>query len=437
MRHVLVAPARMDGVAYPPGDKSISHRALLLNTLARGKVHVSNLCVGDDRTSMLRCLRGLGAHIERHSPCSEGEADECFEIDGRGPEGLREPASVLNAGNSGTTMRLLSGLLAALPMFSVITGDRSLRRRPMDRIVHPLVQMGATVMGRSQDSLAPLAFQGGGLRGIDYTLPVASAQLKSCLLIAGLLAEGETTVRQPAASRDHTERMMVSMGADLQVEGLDLSLRPSQLSPIDVRVPGDASGAAYWLVAGCAHPEARITVTGVGINPSRAGALDVLNAMGARIRMENVRGDGGEPSADLVAESSTLEATEISGDMVPRVIDELPILALAACMAKGTTVIRDAQELRVKESDRVQATVHGLSRLGARIEERPDGMVIHGGAPLKGTECQSFGDHRIAMTMGIAGLLAKGETTVVGSEAVGASYPEFWDTLDAFARPRG
>ena len=436
MRHVIVAPARMEGAACPPGDKSISHRAVLLNTMARGNVHVSNLCVGDDRTSMLRCLRGLGARIERHSPCSVGRAAECFEIEGRGPEGLREPASVLNAGNSGTTMRLLSGLLAALPFFSVITGDRSLRSRPMNRIVRPLVQMGATVMGRSADSLAPLAIRGGGLRGIDYTLPVASAQLKSCLLIAGLLAEGETRIRQPAASRDHTERMMAAMGADLEEEGLNITLRPSQLSPMDVRVPGDASGAAYWLVAGCTHPEARITVKGVGINPSRAGALDVLKAMGARIKMENVREDGGEPSADLVVESSRLEATEISGDMIPRVIDELPVLALAACLARGATVIRDAQELRVKESDRVRATVLGLSRLGARIEERPDGMVIHGGAPLKGAECQSFGDHRIAMTMGIAGLLASGETTVVGAEAVGASYPEFWDTLDAFARPQ-
>ncbi len=418
----------------PPGDKSISHRAALLNSIARGEAHVSNFCVGDDRASMLRCLRGLGARIRRHTACSVTGADECFEVRGQGRKGLSEPDSLLNAGNSGTTMRLVSGLLAAQPFLSVISGDRSLRNRPMSRIVIPIREMGASVMGRSNDSLAPLAIRGGSLRGIDYEMPVASAQLKSCILIAGLYAEGETTVRQPAASRDHTERMMTAMGARLRTGGLSVSVRASELTSMDVRVPADVSGAAFWLVAGVCHPNARVRVSGVGMNPSRTGVLDALKAMGARISVENVREEAGEPSADLVAESSRLEGTEIRGDIIPRVIDELPVLALAACFARGTTIIGDAQELRVKESDRIQAAVDGLSRLGANVEERPDGMVIQGGATLKGAACKSYGDHRIAMTMAVAGLLAQGSTVISGAEAASISYPSFWDTLKELSR---
>ena len=419
----------------PPGDKSISHRAVLLNTIARGTAHVSNFCVGDDRTSMLRCLRGLGASIRLHDSCPITQADGCLEIRGQGRGGLTEPATVLNAGNSGTTIRLVAGLLAAQPFLSIITGDRSLRKRPMNRILQPLSQMGATVMGRSQDSLVPLAIRGGSLHGIDCALPVASAQLKSCILIAGLHAQGETTIHQPADSRDHTERMMSAMGAKLRIDGLTIEVSPSELSAVDVRVPGDISSAAYWLVAASCHPNARLTIRGAGINPSRTGVLDVLKSMSARMALSNVREDGGEPSADLSVESSELEATEICGDLIPRVIDEIPVLALAACFAKGTTVIRDAQELRVKESDRIHSTVAGLSKLGARIEERPDGMVIHGGTPLRGAECKSFGDHRVAMTMAIAGLLAKGETVVAGAEAANVSYPGFWDVVSQLSRP--
>ena len=408
---------------------------MLLNSIAEGGSHVSNLCVGDDRSSVLRCLRGIGARITRHAPCPIDGADECFEVDGRGLEGLREPESVLNAGNSGTTMRLISGLLAALPAFSVISGDRSLRTRPMKRIVSPLREMGATVMGRSDDSLPPLAIRGGSLTGIEYALPVASAQLKSCLLIAGLAADGVTTIRQPAASRDHTERMLRAMGAPIDVRDLTVSVRRSALTPLDIKVPGDVSSAAFWLVAGCCHPEARIRVVGVGINESRTGVLDVLKSMGARIGIENVREYAGETSADLVAESSNLEGIEIGGDIIPRVIDELPVLALAAATARGTTVIADAGELRVKESDRIRATAKGLSSLGARVEETSDGMIIHGGPALRGATCRSFGDHRIAMTMGIAGLLARGETTIVGAEAASVSYPDFWDIVSDLQRP--
>ena len=429
MKRAVKQAHRLEGVVAPPGDKSISHRAALLNTVASGTAHVSNFCVGDDRAAMLGCLRALGADIEPHTDCPISQAEECFQINGLGPDGLQEPEDVLHAGNSGTTMRLLSGLLAAQPFMSVITGDASLRRRPMKRILVPLERMGAKITARQDGSLAPLVFEGGELHGIRYEMPVASAQLKSSILIAGLYADGETSVVQPALSRDHTERMMTAMGADLVVEALNITIRRSQLESVNVNVPCDISAAAFWLVAGCAHPNASITVRGVGINPTRLGVLEVLREMGANIRMENIREDAGEPSADLIAESSDLTGVEIAGEVIPRVIDELPVLALAASVASGTTVIRDAEELRVKESDRIEATLEGLSRLGVRVQEHRDGMSIQGGAELTGAEVGSHGDHRIAMTMAVAGLVARGETTVDGAEAADVSYPGFWETM--------
>jgi 3-phosphoshikimate 1-carboxyvinyltransferase len=431
MKQVIRPPSRIDASIAVAGDKSVSQRALVLNAIASGTAHVSNLCVGDDRSSVLRCLRGMGVRIRRHSSCHVSGAEECFEVEGVGPGGLREPENVLNAGNSGTAFRLVSGLAAGQPFLSVISGDRSLRRRPMTRIVGPLTRMGARIAGRNGGSLAPLAIQGGGLNGIDFEMPVASAQVKSSVLIAGLFADGRTTVVQPAESRDHTERMLRWMGADIEVDGLRVSVRRSALESRDVPVPGDVSSAAFWIVAACIHPNARIRLNGVGINPTRAGVIRVLQAMGARVRLENVREGAWEPTADIVAETSDLRGTEIGGDIVPQVIDELPILALAACMADGTTVIRDAAELRVKESDRIKATVEGLSRLGARIEERPDGVVVHGRGRLTGAEAGSHGDHRIAMTLGIAGLAATGQTVVDGAEAAAVSYPQFWDTVSA------
>lgn len=425
MNRTVKRAARLEGAVTPPGDKSISHRAALLNAIADGEAAVSNFCVGDDRSSMLGCLRGLGVRIERQG---EGESER-FIVEGRGKDGLAEPEDALYSGNSGTTMRLVSGLLAAQPFFSVITGDDSLRKRPMRRILTPLEMMGAAVMGRGGGSLAPLAFRGGGLRGIEYAMPVASAQLKSCILIAGLFADGETAVMQPAESRDHTERMMGAMGADVRKDGLRIAVRPSALSPMDIRVPSDISGAAFWLAAGAAHPNARVTVRGVGINPSRTGVLDILREMGANIRVENVREDGNEPSADLIAESSDLRGVDIGGDIIPRVIDELPVLAFAASQASGMTTIRDAAELRVKESDRITATAGGLSAMGAKIRETEDGMIIEGGARLTGAEVRSHGDHRIAMTMAVAALAAGGETAIAGADAADVSYPAFWDAL--------
>ena len=434
MRERVTSPKRLEATVAPPGDKSISHRAVLLNSIAQGTATVTNFCVGDDRVSMLRCLRGLGVSIQCKAAPSGNEAEDIFTIEGKGLDGLAEPEEALDAGNSGTTMRLVSGLLAGQPFFSIITGDQSLRSRPMDRIVKPLREMGAEVMGRSQDSMAPLAIRGGNLHGIEYAMPVASAQLKSCLLIAGLYAQGQTVLHEPAASRDHTERMLRAMGTNLVQDGLTILLQPGKpLTAIDVRVPADTSSAAYWLVAAVCHPSARITVLNVGINPTRAGIIEVLTAMGAKVTISNVREEGGEEVADITAESSDLVATEIAGDLIPRMIDEVPVAALAACFARGETVVRDAQELRVKESDRIAATVRELSRLGADIQERPDGMVIRGTGVLHGGAAQSHGDHRLAMTMGVAGLLASGETEVEGAESAGISYPNFWHDLKVVA----
>ncbi|MGB2852838.1 MAG: 3-phosphoshikimate 1-carboxyvinyltransferase [Dehalococcoidia bacterium] len=415
--------SNLKGEVAPPGDKSISHRAVILNSMASGKARIANFSSGDDCLAMISCLRALGVEIIEESGL--------LTVSGVGKEGFTEPADVLNARNSATTMRLLAGLLAAQPFLSIITGDESLRSRPMARLIHPLRTMGADIWGRGYDSLAPLAIKGGQLRGIDYTSPVASAQLKSAILIAGLFAEGGTTVEEPATSRDHTERMLGAMGADLKRDGSKIALTPpTSLSPIDIHIPGDISSAAFWLVAAAIHPNAHITVTKTGINPTRTGIIDVLLQMGAKLRVKNERTEGGEPVADLEVESSELVGTQIGGCLIPRLIDEIPLIALAGSLARGTTTIREAQELRVKESDRISATVKELSKLGADMEELPDGMVIHGGRELKGGECHSHHDHRLAMTLGIAGLVAQGETVVHGAEAVDASYPSFWQDLE-------
>lgn len=414
--------ARLSGEVTPPGDKSISHRAVILNSIASGRARVGNLSHGDDCQATLSCVRGIGVEIIEQS----GSLTVC----GVGKDGFREPCDVLDARNSGTTMRLLVGLLAAQPFFSVMTGDESLRSRPMARLVQPLRLMGAEVWGRGHDSLAPIAVRGGRLRGIDYTLPVASAQLKSAILIAGLFAEGTTTVVEPAISRDHTERMLEAMGVGLSRDGLSIALSPpASLLPVDVNVPGDISSAACWLVAAAIHPEARLKVTAAGVNPTRAGIIDVLLEMGAKLTIENERTEGGEPVADIEVESSELKGTRVEGALIPRLIDEIPLIALAGAVAAGTTTIRGAEELRMKESDRIAATVKELSKLGAKIEELPDGMVVHGGAALKGAEVDSHRDHRLAMALGVAGLIAKGGTAIRDAGAVGVSYPGFWEDL--------
>lgn len=424
MQAVVRRPKSLRGSITPPGDKSISHRAAIFNAIADGEARVDNYGPGADCASTLRILRALGTEISSSGPS--------FVIRGTRTDrgtGLHEPGDVLNAGNSGTTTRLMAGVLAGQPFLSVLSGDRSIRSRPMARIVEPLRQMGAQIDGRDGGRLAPLTFRGGNLHGIRYTMPVASAQVKSALLLAGLHADGETVLDQPALSRDHTELMFRAMGAEVIEDGLTVSVRPGTLRAIDVVVPADISSAAYWLVAGVCHPEAEVRVNGVGVNPTRTGILDALSAMGADVRVENERDEGGERVADLVARSSKLEAGEFGGDLIPRLIDEVPVLALAACFAKGTTVIRDAAELRVKESDRIRATARELSRLGAHVEELDDGLAITGGRKLTGAAGRSYGDHRIAMTLGVAGLLASGKTTISGAETASVSYPSFWDDL--------
>lgn len=410
-----------------PGDKSISHRSLILNAIAEGDALVQGLSDGEDVISTMHCLQAMGVGIEYAG------APGSYTVKGRSPL-LEEPFDILDAENSGTSIRLLSGILASQPFVSVITGDSSLRTRPMQRIVQPLKQMGAQIMGRQNDTLAPLVVRGGGLRGIEYDLPIASAQVKSAIMLAGLFAEGETVIHQPALSRDHTERMVSAMGAKVEQDGLDLVLHPARLTAVDITVPGDISSAAFWVVAGLCHPNSRILIRGVGMNPSRTGIVDVLQEMGSgdALQLMDQRTEGGEPVADLLVTPAELHGIEIGGDMIPRLLDEVPILAVAACFASGDTVIRDAAELRVKESDRITTTVEELSRLGADIEAREDGMVIHGRSPgkLQGAECQSHGDHRLAMSMTIAGMLADGETTVHGAADASVSYPEFWQDLD-------
>ena len=426
----ITRPSNLSGELPVPGDKSISHRSLILNAMAEGTARITGLSNGEDVMSTMACLRGLGVEI------TEGNGPGEYTVAGRGPV-LEEPTDILDAGNSGTSMRLLSGLLAAQPFMSVLTGDASLRTRPMRRIVDPLQRMGAQVMARQDGSLAPLVIRGGSLQGIEYDLPVASAQVKSCILLAGLSADGKTVIHQPAQSRDHTERMVTAMGATVDEDGLDLVLQPGDLRAVNIAVPGDISSAAFWIVAGLCHPNSRVLVRGVGLNPSRTGIVDALHAMGAgdSLQLVNERSEGGEPVADLLVTNGSLRGTEIAGDMIPRILDEVPILAVAACFAEGETVIRDAAELRVKESDRIATTVEELSRLGASIEALEDGMVIRGTGRLTGAACQSHGDHRLAMAMAVCGLLADGETEVHGADDASISYPSFWEDLSIFADP--
>ena len=425
MRKAVKSPSLIGGSISPPGDKSISHRALLLNAVARGQANITGLSEGEDVHATTRCLKAMGARIE------PGVAPGSAVVHGAA-DGLQEPGDILDAGNSGTSMRLLAGLLAAQPFTSVLTGDASLKTRPMGRVVQPLKEMGARILGRQGDTLAPLAIGGGGLKGIEYVMPVASAQVKSSIMLGGLSADGETVLHQLAKSRDHTERMLAAMGAPVQADGLTLTLQPGPLRAVDVDVPGDISCAAFWMVAGLCHPDARITLRNVGLNPGRTGIIQALQAMdaGSNLQITEERSAGGEPAGDVTVQSGRLKGIEIGGEIIPSLIDELPVLAVAACFAEGVTVIRDAGELRVKESDRIETTVRELKRLGASIEAREDGMIIQGTGSLQGADCQSYGDHRLAMALAVAGLLAKGETIVCGADAAAVSYPEFWQHLD-------
>lgn len=423
----------LQGRLQVPGDKSISHRALMLGALAAGETVIHGLLLGEDPRSTANCFRALGAQISELNTAA-------VQVRGIGLGQLLEPIDVLDAGNSGTTMRLMLGVLASHGgRFFAVTGDASLRSRPMSRVVKPLQEMGAAIWGRKDGSLAPLAIQGQTLRPIHYQSPVASAQVKSCLLLAGLMTEGLTTVTEPALSRDHSERMLRAFGAEVRVDPETCSatvVGPARLTGQTVVVPGDISSAAFWLVAGAIVPESDLLIENVGVNPTRTGVLEVLEQMGANITQENARIVAGEPVADLhVRYGGPLQACTIGGAVIPRLIDEIPILAVAAAFAQGTTVIQDAEELRVKESDRIAVMASQLSRLGAHIVERPDGLEIRGGNSLVGTDLDSFTDHRIAMSLAIAALNATGTTTIHRADAVMISYPNFVATLEQVVQP--
>jgi 3-phosphoshikimate 1-carboxyvinyltransferase len=420
-------PRSLRGHAHVPGDKSISHRSILHNAIADGDARVENLGPGDDVRSTVAAMRALGVQIDDLEP-------NAYLVHGRGAL-LREADDVIDAGNSGTTTRLIAGILAAQPFLSIVTGDDSLRSRPMDRVIEPLRAMGAEAFGRRGNDYLPMAIFGEQLHGIDYRLPMASAQVKSCLLLAGALASGATHIHEPAASRDHTERLLAAQGADIEVDGLDIVIQGGRaLHAVDVVVPGDTSAAAFWIVAACVHPDAEITVAGVGLSEGRTGLLDVLQAMGADIVISNRRTVAGEPVGDITARSSRLHGTSIGGDVIPRLIDEVPILAVAAALAEGDTLITEAEELRYKESDRIAVVVEELTRIGARLEERPDGMVIHGGPRLAGGAGDSHKDHRMAMALAVAGLVSEEPVAVGRAQSVSISYPSFWGDLDRLSQ---
>ena len=411
-----------------PGDKSISHRALMLGAIATGETVIEGLLLGEDPRSTADCFRAMGAEISELN-------QERVTVTGVGLGNLQEPEDVLDAGNSGTTIRLMLGLLASHPdrLFTV-TGDNSLRSRPMSRVVKPLTQMGASIWGRKDNSLAPLAVRGQQLKPFHYQSPIASAQVKSCVLLAGLMVDGQTTVTEPALSRDHSERMLRAFGASLEIDrdtnSVTLTGQPT-LRGQKVIVPGDISSAAFWLVAGAIVPDSDLLIENVGVNPTRIGVLEALEMMEADITRLNERTVAGEPVADLRVKHSQLKACEIAGDLIPRLIDEIPILAVAAAYAEGTTVIKDAAELRVKESDRINVMATELGKMGAKITELESGMEITGGYELRGAEVDSFTDHRIAMSLAVAALTAKGKTTIYRAEAASISYPNFVDTLKA------
>ncbi|MBC5797075.1 3-phosphoshikimate 1-carboxyvinyltransferase [Sphaerospermopsis sp. LEGE 00249] len=409
-----------------PGDKSISHRALMLGAIAEGETEIQGLLLGEDPRSTAHCFQALGAEISELNT-------QLVRVKGIGLGNFQEPMDVLNAGNSGTTIRLMLGLLASHPgRFFTVTGDDSLRSRPMSRVVKPLQQMSAEIWGRKGNTLAPLAVQGQALKPIHYHSPIASAQVKSCILLAGLNTEGKTTVTEPALSRDHSERMLKAFGAELSIDPETNSVTVTgnaKLYGQKVVVPGDISSAAFWLVAGSIVPGSELVVENVGVNPTRTGILEALAMMGADIQLENQREVAGEPVADVRVRSSQLKSCTIAGDIIPRLIDEIPILAVAATFAEGTTIIRDAAELRVKESDRITAMAQQLNKMGAKVTELPDGMEIVGGTALVGAEVDSHTDHRIGMSLAIAALNANGTTTIHRAEAAAISYPNFTSTL--------
>ncbi|NBG88816.1 3-phosphoshikimate 1-carboxyvinyltransferase [Isachenkonia alkalipeptolytica] len=412
---------KIKGRIRVPGDKSISHRAVMLSGISKGKGIIEGFLRGEDCYRTIACFRGLGVEIE--------DRGSQIIVQGKGLQGLEEAKDVLDAGNSGTTMRLLSGILAGQEFLTVVTGDDSLRKRPMDRIAVPLRKMGAMIEGRDRGSLAPLVIRGGGLQGMDYTPPVSSAQVKSAVLLAGLYAKGETVVREGVTTRDHTERMLKALGANITAEKGKVSLGKSQLEGTAIQVPGDISSAAFFMAAAAAKPGSQLRIRGVGLNPTRTGIIDVLREMGAAIEIDNITESGGEAAGDIIIQGKKLRGIHITGEIIPRLIDEIPVIAVIAAMAEGKTTITGAQELKVKESNRITSMVTEMKKLGMKVEELPDGMEIEGGSTITGGRVKSYGDHRIAMAMAVAGLFARDSVKIQNSACIGVSFPDFEQTV--------
>ena len=413
----------LKGEVSIPGDKSISHRAVMFGSLAEGTTEVTNFLQGADCLSTISCFRKLGIEIENTS--------QRILIHGKGLHGLTEPSDTLDTGNSGTTTRLISGILAGQRFTTILNGDASIQTRPMKRIMTPLSMMGADITSLKGNDCAPLRICGGQLHGVSYTSPVASAQVKSCILLAGLYADAPTSVTEPALSRNHTELMLAGFGAHVTSSGTTATIEPEpDLNGMKIEVPGDISSAAYFLAAGLMIPNSEILIKNVGINPTRDGILRVAKEMGGDITILNEKTSGGEPTCDLLVRSSSLKSVTIGGEIIPTLIDEIPMIAVMACFAEGTTTIKDAQELKVKESNRIDTVVTNLKAMGAHIEATDDGMIIEGGYPLHGAVIDSHLDHRIAMSFAVGALGADGETTIEGADCVKISYPEFYQTLE-------
>ena len=419
----------LKGTITVPGDKSISHRAVMFGALASGTTQVTNFLQGADCLSTIRCFNQLGIKITNDA------ASDSVIVQGKGLHGLSKPKDMLDVGNSGTTMRLISGILSGQTFSVTLNGDESIQKRPMGRIMTPLDLMGADIVSMGGNGCAPLAINNSTDRnlrliGIHYNSPVASAQIKSCVLLAGMYAEGETSVTEPSLSRNHTELMLTQFGAKITSIGNTATIQPEPLlTGGKINVPGDISSAAYFIAAALLVPNSEVVIKNVGINPTRDGILRVCRQMGADITLENIIDDGGEPVADLIVKYSDLIGTEISGEIIPTLIDEIPIIAILACVAKGQTVIKDAAELKVKESNRIDVMVNNLTKMGADVSATPDGMIINGGKALHGATIESKSDHRIAMSFAIASLIAEGETQILDAECVDISYPNFYSDL--------
>ena len=427
MKSITIQPASsVKGEIVVPGDKSISHRSVMLGAIANGVTTVRGFLRGEDNMATMEAFSAMGVRIE--------DDGKTVTIHGQGLHGLKEPADIIDCGNSGTSIRLLTGLLAGQSFFSVVTGDQYLRKRPMKRVVEPLARMGARIMGRDKGTLAPLAITGGALNAIGYDSPVSSAQVKSAIMLAGLYADGETSVREPNLSRDHSERMFRLFGASLDVFNNGVKVRGgTELTGQEISVPGDISSAAFFMVAALITAGSELLIRNVGINPTRTGIIDILRSMGGRIEMLNEREVSGEPVADILVRSSQLKAIDISGSVVPRAIDEFPAICVAAACAEGRTTVRDARELRVKETDRISAMATNLRILGVEVEECADGMDILGAERLVGGSVESFGDHRIAMSLSVASLVSHGGITISDVDCVATSFPSFFPLLEQVA----